>query len=263
MTAAGVGGKPVDRFEPLLLRDQKSQDGWRVKRRVALVGRRSGATVHLDADQVCDAHALLFCCGDTWMVLDLGSRAGVVLNHWPVRLARLQEGDLCQIGSVTLAVGGRESEASEPEPPNEPRTKTPNAADIQKKPSMSRPDRTAPKPVGNSRPAAPAPCAAMRRGHRGKPGTEPGSQLATIKAELELAWARLNKWKLEVADHSDLLTECSGDLSRRIAQLDARDAAMRGLLHDLTRYHDHLVECQAKLTGLLDERASECASERE
>ncbi len=306
-TIAGGRDETVATFNPLELRDEASGRTWVLERAAAMIGRRAGADIHLDADQVSDAHALLFFCDQTWMVFDLGTRVGVVLNRWPVRLAPLHDGDACRIGPVTLIAG-----CADLERPGQPSVSPPGAtgsgtakmifanpgiravratvrstlagkppappvrecdtATRSVPPCRTTPCHTTPAP----RPSPPrrddmssapgegatAVSAVLDNDAEQAPGAAEGVEhtqvpaeldpkFAAIKTDLDHAWARLNKWKLETDHRQDALPQRQGDLARRIAELDARDAALRGLLHDLSRYHEQLVECQAQLTDLL------------
>lgn len=78
------------------------------------------------------------------------------------------------------------------------------------------------------------------------------ASLVRLKEEIDRAWLRLNKWRLEAVEKESRLIDSHADLSRRIAELDARDAAMRGLLHDLGQYHETLEQCRVQILDVVE-----------
>ena len=71
----------------------------------AILGRGHQATIVLADSTVSGEHARLGVAGDTWMVRDLGSTNGTLLNESPVRdAAALAPGDVLRLGNVKLKV---------------------------------------------------------------------------------------------------------------------------------------------------------------
>jgi hypothetical protein len=71
----------------------------------AILGRGRRATIVLADSTVSTEHAHLGLAGDTWVVRDLGSTNGTLLNETPVnRDAPLSPGDVLGLGNVQLKV---------------------------------------------------------------------------------------------------------------------------------------------------------------
>jgi hypothetical protein len=76
----------------------------------AVLGRAETAQVRLLDVAVSSQHARLSRVGRTWVLTDLGSTNGTLLNDVPVdREARLQAGDVLALGNVRLKVGARKA----------------------------------------------------------------------------------------------------------------------------------------------------------
>ncbi len=231
---AGPVAPPLRARVPLVLCREDGR-AWRLTRPAGAVGRKEGLAITLDDDQVREVHALLFCSGDHWYVQDLGAGGDVLVNGWPARVAPLAIGDAFQLGGQKLTVQPAEFEAPEvvefPEHAPAAPTRESDAA----RPEVAAPAITlAPEP-------SPEPL-------RDVGDADVGRRLADLKDALNRTWARLNKWKLDIVDRGGTLTDAQTNLSRRIAELDARDAAMRGLLHDLTRFHEMLTQCHMDIS---------------
>jgi hypothetical protein len=71
----------------------------------AILGRGRRATIQLADSTISSEHAHLGLAGDTWVVRDLGSTNGTLLNEAPVKEdAPLSPGDVLQLGNVQLKV---------------------------------------------------------------------------------------------------------------------------------------------------------------
>jgi hypothetical protein len=76
----------------------------------AVLGRAETAQVRLLDVAVSSQHARLSRVGRAWVLTDLGSTNGTLLNDVPVqREARLQAGDVLTLGNVRLKVGARKA----------------------------------------------------------------------------------------------------------------------------------------------------------
>jgi hypothetical protein len=74
----------------------------------AVLGRAEAAQVRLVDVAVSSQHARLSRVGRAWVVADLGSTNGTLLNDVPVqREAPLKAGDVLALGNVRLKVGAR------------------------------------------------------------------------------------------------------------------------------------------------------------
>lgn len=67
-----------------------------------ILGRGEKATLLLDSEEVSRQHAKLTRTDGEYTIEDLGSRNGIVLNGLRVHAAVLRDGDVLQLGDVTL-----------------------------------------------------------------------------------------------------------------------------------------------------------------
>jgi pSer/pThr/pTyr-binding forkhead associated (FHA) protein len=68
-----------------------------------MIGRSPDAHLRLHDAQVSRVHCELRQSADgTWLISDMGSRNGTVVNGQPVQQARLNDNDQLQLGSVLL-----------------------------------------------------------------------------------------------------------------------------------------------------------------
>jgi uncharacterized protein (DUF3084 family) len=98
-----------------------------------------------------------------------------------------------------------------------------------------------------ARPASPAAESARTDKPDAATPTERTEPLETNIAE---AWERLNQWRAQLKIDAAALTEQQSTLSTREAQLDARDAALRGELHDIQRFNEQLAEREKELAAV-------------
>jgi hypothetical protein len=61
-----------------------------------------------------------------------------------------------------------------------------------------------------------------------------------VDSNISELWDRLNSWQSRLAQNATALSKQESDLAARSAELDARDAALRGELHDLTRLNEKI-----------------------
>jgi hypothetical protein len=67
-----------------------------------LIGRSPRANLVLDDPTVSRRHAELSRAGPAWLIVDLGSTNGTLVNGWRVERARLREDDEVRLGSARL-----------------------------------------------------------------------------------------------------------------------------------------------------------------
>jgi predicted component of type VI protein secretion system len=100
--AAGCLEKPLVTLE--FLNGRKSQAQWSMDRMLVLMGTSSCCQVRLHHPSVAPVHSSLVCTPEGAWVVDLLSLTGVYLNGERVRLARLEDGDVLQIGTISMRV---------------------------------------------------------------------------------------------------------------------------------------------------------------
>ncbi|MCC7291108.1 MAG: FHA domain-containing protein [Phycisphaerales bacterium] len=255
----------------MLLLEEPSGRSWRIHEPVALIGARSGVDVQLHGALVADVQAVLFRFGATFAIFDVSPRGGVLVNGWPARLGAVATGDRIQIGSSQLLVA-----LDEGDPVRKP---LPRAQAGQSQPEVvgttpasgshasARPaaDRAASAPwreplpaqmAGGDTPADPAfsrgcePAAGCDQGELLRILAEVQARLEAIQPRLASSWQHLNDRRSSHALPARKGEDSGANLARRVAELDALDAALRGHLFDLTRTHEELDACRQELLTL-------------
>ncbi|MBI4718160.1 MAG: FHA domain-containing protein [Planctomycetes bacterium] len=258
-SACGLQYVEPTRFaKPLLVRLEFTDTSWRIENAVALIGRHAEAAIRLDHVDVSTRHALLFRFADGAGIFDLGSRTGIGINGAPCSLAALGPGDRVGIGPCMLAVGGIDAPCVElPSPPSGAGIVPPSAAP--EAPVATDPAKSGDggaNDVASEPPALPDRAALSAR--LVEEGQDPVDALAHIEAELTAmqrniadSWDRLNRWQQRLRADAQKLNRQDADIHAREAELDAKDAALRGQLHDLTRYHEQITQRERELAAQL------------
>jgi DNA repair exonuclease SbcCD ATPase subunit len=75
------------------------------------------------------------------------------------------------------------------------------------------------------------------------------SKLETIKHDIGSSWEQLNSWQSQLVRDASLLDKQERNLASRTEALDAKDAAIRGQLHDVTRFQEELETRERELAA--------------
>ena len=75
-----------------------------------LIGRHASADIRIQDMSVSRYHAMLNVTDGKWMITDIGSKSGVLVNGEPVRHVRLYEGDVISLGNRHLIFRKRRSD---------------------------------------------------------------------------------------------------------------------------------------------------------
>lgn len=78
------------------------QRRYALKAQGAVLGRGREADIQIDDEEISRRHSRFSLVDNAWMISDLGSTNGVLLNGQRVQSARLKEGDRIQIGNTVL-----------------------------------------------------------------------------------------------------------------------------------------------------------------
>jgi len=225
-----------------LLHTDKS---WRIEESVVLIGRHDDAAIRLDHGDIAARHALLFRFGKIPAVFDLGGRSGLWVNGQRTSLTPLQDGDQLNAGPFALMInspdlaGAMERVAAAPSIVEPPREKSPFASVAATKASP---------------PVAPAPVRAagpVKTSLADPPAAEPMEQ------NISEAWERLNSWRTQLRNGAMAIEEQQNGLAARTAELDARDAALRGQLHDVTRFNEQITVRERELAARMAQMQAE------
>lgn len=228
---------------------------WYLCECVGLVGRHIGAAVRLDHDDVASRHAIIFRFRNSPAIFDLGGREGVLLNGQHCSLAPLVDGDRVSIGSFGLQFKIDQPGSTAPEAAAVPMVLVPSVT----------PDAATAPIATNGSGKAHAEPTVSGAGAMGVPDESPKPD--AIQRDIAEAWQQLNSWSTEPresaagATNSDAATDLAARLdalSKREAELDARDATLRGRLLDLER----LTESHKEREQALDAKATAVEAER-
>jgi pSer/pThr/pTyr-binding forkhead associated (FHA) protein len=212
--------EPTRFRNPLTLSLIHADKQWTVEEAAVLIGRHDQAAIRLDNQEISTRHAILFRFGGGPAVFDLGSRSGVWVNGQRCEISVLADGDRLTIGPFGLGVCAPDRKPSPSEISN-------------LKSQIS-------KPAEHTGGAA-APAASEQ---------EAGElRLDPLQNNITEAWQRLNHWRTQLQRDANLLGERQDSLASREAELDARDAALRGQLHDITRFNEQLAQREGDLSA--------------
>jgi len=217
---------PTKLASPMLLRLEHTDREWTISDAVVLVGKHIDAAVSLDHPVVARRHALLFKFNNGPAVFDVGSPGGVVVNGSLCTIAALRGGERVGIGPCTLVVN----------PP--PRAPADTTADQIEEVCTADPASTG----SNNGPAT---------SDTDRPQSSTG-HLEGLEVDITDSWDRINRWG-DMGQRDKAMIDAEKDLTSLGAELDARDASLRGILHDLTRYQQQIGDRERELGTLRDQ----------
>ncbi len=260
---SGCGMQFVDptRFcEPVPLALAYTDMHWDVESAVTLMGRHEKAPVRLDHPDVCRRHAVLFRFRNQPAIFDVGSRSGICVNNQHCSLTPLDNGDRITLGPFTLTVGrsmdGDDSGVKGETAAERNGTTTDAAGSEVLGPTHTPDDCAAPvETQGSSVAPTDTPGARAR---------SDGSE--TLSEQISHSWGDLNEWESRLQADASTLEDRQEGLAQREAALDAREAELRGKLHDVERFHEQVsareqaVAAQAAQTQI--DRDNVAAAER-
>lgn len=218
---------PTQLPKPLILRLEHTDRRWEIAEAVALIGRVELAAVRLDRPEVSAREAILFRFQNSPAVFDLGSKDGISHNGQRCATARLVQGDRIGVGPFTLLVDD-----------GAPTTAEIRAASAREVGSAIGESGTG-KPVDVTADEAVAALGQIQ------------ADLASLEKSITGTWDRLNREDRPAQVEPGGLSVQALDLEARARALDARDAMLRGQMHDLTRYHEQLATKERDLAAQL------------
>jgi pSer/pThr/pTyr-binding forkhead associated (FHA) protein len=268
---------PVKFPKPLDIRLIHTEQQWLIDEAIVLIGRAEKALIRLDHDDVSLRHAVIFRFGDRPAVFDLGARNGVWVNGKRCSIAMLADGDCLTVGPFGLSIGSPELALL--------RQSVPPASQDGSDPIM---DAVYPRPVGEAEASGSSPSASTQSpsaGHANHSTGEGSSSTAGASGAVETTgqdgqahgkerdgslnsaigetWDRLNAWKSKAAPEGSAdgtgseRTSAQAAEAERLAtwhsELDARDAALRGQLHDVTQLHEKVLEREREVDRMVSE----------
>lgn len=215
---------------------------WTIEKAVVLIGRNEQAAVRLDHAEVSSRHALLFRFGLEQAIFDLGSRAGVWVNGQRREISMAADGDRVTIGpyGLQLQVHDRSTALGAARPVS------PNIQACKSETEAATPAVSAKAPT-NEAPAVALTAKETAEESAKSPATPVVERHDPLQTNIAEAWERLNQWRAQLRHDAAAISEQQTSLAAREAQVDARDAAFRGQLHDITRFNEQLAEREKQL----------------
>lgn len=226
---------------PLTLNLIHTAQEWTLRDAVTLIGRHDAAAVRLDHEKVSRRHAVVFSFGNGSGVFEIGGEGGLAVNGETRSLSLLSDEDRIAIGPFGLSVGNNSSTL-----PLAPETSLEKPSDETLKPN---PDRESDEQATIPEGATLSSLVNLPDATPNLTGIE--SQLETIKRDIGESWGRLNSWESQLLRNASQLSKQEKDLAVRAEELDAKDAAIRGQLHDVTRYQEELHQRERELAAQL------------
>jgi pSer/pThr/pTyr-binding forkhead associated (FHA) protein len=223
---------------PVQLQLMYTEMRWAINAAVTLIGRHQDAAVRLDHEDLCSRHAVLFRFQDAPAIFDISDKTGLLVNDQAASLTPLCNGDHLRLGPFALEIGysaveNREATATAKTLAAEsvPST-TPKLDEFLQNPFIVPPIDSALSPPANGNASAAAAAVAA----------DPLTQ------RLCQTWDELNRWPS--GEQPAGLRQKIEDLKAKEAELDARDAVLRGKLHDVTLYHEQVVAREREIAAL-------------
>jgi len=226
----------------LALLDEQTGKQWKLRSPVAVVGQAPAAEVRLQGAGIEQTHTIVFKMGQNVVLCDLAAATGPRTDGEKAAIRALMLGETIEIGSCRLRLlaptsGNTATEADEPGQQKQPSK--------QEKPTTSDPP---PPPSGSAE--TPRPIARSL--------TELQDDITSIQQRIGDTWESLNEPAVDAADPGTALVPSRDDLVALAAQLNQREGAVRGYVHDMARCHEQLVrwekELAARAARIHDER---------
>ncbi len=243
---------PTKFLGPVSLRLIHTDTNWQIEDAVVLIGRHDDAGVRLDHADVSARHALLFRVGTTPAVFDLGSRTGLWVNGQRCSLTPLHNDDRITVGTFGLLMQCFEPGAN-------------TRLDMPATPSMSAPDGTKrnTEEVGTAH-ATSAPATATILDtplciENNSASAALETELKDLHGDITETWERLNHWRTQLRNGTSALDEKETGPESRDVEADAKDAAFRGQLHDVSRLHEQILVRERELAA----QAAQLQAERD
>jgi pSer/pThr/pTyr-binding forkhead associated (FHA) protein len=215
---------------------------WQISDAAVLIGRHEAARVFLDHQDVSRRHALLFRFENGPAVFDLGGHDGILVNGKRNPLTVLKDGDRMAVGPFGLLVGAKREPALEV---NQPRATS--VAGV--KPHAGEPPASG-KSTGSVAAYGSPGGAPSTPGAGDTDEEEAGaidSKLNALRRDIATSWEHINSWQAQLVEDASESGKRATDLSERETALQARDAELRGRLHDVARFEEELEQRERDL----------------
>lgn len=200
---------------------------WNIEQAVALIGRHGGALVHLDHADLAARHAIIFRFQRQAAIFDLGGRTGIWVNGQRTSLTPLGDGDRISVGPFGLCVQYGSAAAVEAVL----RAAATNCAET---------SQVCKQPLDASDPTG---------GLLLQSGVFAACD-PPLEGAIAKSWDSLNSWESRLKADASAMGERQHNLSVREAAQDARDAELRGKLHDIERFNEQVAAREKEVAAL-------------
>ncbi|MBI1826154.1 MAG: FHA domain-containing protein [Planctomycetes bacterium] len=265
---SGCGMKYADptRFaQPVSLQLVHTDRTWSIEQAACLIGRHDAAQVRLDHTDISARHALLFRFLKGPAIFDLGGRTGIWVNGQRTSLAPLVDGDRVTFGpfgvavqyghaadstaSITNSAGKLLSNATVPIAPAPISDLQSKISNLQSQISNSQSQVTnlqsqiSDSPSHSSNPKSQISNPVAGATSPDESATQPTFPDVpdALQTQINTTWEGLNRWESRLKADASIIGEQQTSLTRREAEIDARDAALRGKLHDVERFNEQVL----------------------
>ncbi len=237
--------------KPVSLKLEHTERCWRIEDAVTLLGRHDLAAVRVDHEAVSSRQAIVFRFGASVAIFDLVGRGGLRINGHVCGSAVLAHGDRVSLGPLALVLEA-------PEWSTKVQGNKAGQSSMQRL-VLAESEREARARAGKAfsakPPALPTPGRANQRIENRDPDSSQdlvkiARELAALQQHIGTSWDRLNSWEAKEAATS-VSSEKKLNLATKEAALDAKDAMLRGQMHEISRYHEQLAARERELAAQL------------
>lgn len=227
---------PTKFCDPIRLSIDDSDRSWEFDDGAVLIGRHERAEIQLGDSSVSTRHAVIVRCGSHPILFDLGSRTGTGLNGEPFSIARLFNGDCIQVGPHSLRI----------EVPDLPCIGDAEGRDLDVL-GTHQGEADGVFAIGRPLQGADTTDDPSTTDDRERELGEVESKLESLQASLADSWDRLNEWHTECEMPMEPIAKEPAVAEAPAVESSTLDAALRGQLHDLTRYHEQISQREKEL----------------
>ncbi len=218
--------KGLPEFDPPCIFTLQGIDkSWEILEPVALLGSHEDAAFCLDHEDVSIRHALIFRFCDAPAAFDLGSRHGLHVNNQRCSLTPLHHGDTIKAGPFSLRLGRIAADG------NGKFIDKPHCGELTIDPPIIEPQSSA---------------------HR-----KNGASAKVLSKDLSSSWHGLNRWETKSRPTDSTDDDRQGSQAEWEEELEKKEAALRGKLHDMERYNEQIESRERDVKTLAERNKQE------
>ncbi len=216
---------------------------WNIEDAVVMIGRHENAFIKLDHQDVSTRHAILFRFMGFPAVFDLGGRNGLHVNEQPCSITSLYNDDTINVGPFSLNVSSPQSPESPQKTEANQSSAMPDKNYQQRMSELGKSlapasEETTDTGTNNSSPFA----AAVKKSKEEKEAKD-----HKLSEDISATWEKLNTWQSRLEKNATALNKQESNLATRTTDMEEKDAAIRGQLHDITRLQEEVQEAERRV----------------